>query len=833
MSNLFARARRWSAAALAFVLVSTVAAAPRATVIRLSPMGLLRDDRLPAEATPLVGPVTVRVPPGRLGDVVLALAAQDKPLSQVRVVAVPLEGPGGRVLEVPAERIRTVVCWYGPLGGLGGPPDWTVKEAFQYEPYALLYDASLIKANHKTFRTEVAWSDWLDDAPPLKPRDVPKGQLRQWYVTVPVPIGTPPGEYRGALLFLSGAATVARVELVVDVPPITLLPPAKLYGIYHNIADMRVSDPRYYEICRDLAEAGFHNTILWRGVTTVKTPTGREESFADVEADMALRYRAGMDPDFILWVGSGINFYDFSGNDRKPQWAAMVARYWGLHPGYPPLALYGYDELHGERLRELSGAGYRTVREAGLRIGTACAPGYFAYSGNAIDYPIMAGGLACGATALATIAQARAGGATILTYAGPQLIYHDPFLYRLRGGFNLWTSPYDGWYPFTYAWSLPDHRTGKIVTTGRSGNFKAHGVVLVGKEHIIPQVEWPAMRQGVDDVRCATTLAAQVLAAREAKIKGTQVDAAEQLLRDPLGGVQSPAAIESARERILDAVLALQRLSPKLDTALLARPGPKAVARSVNKWILPDLTCRPFPMGLPEVQRRFDAMKRLGAEGKPFEATLEGYALIGVVRAAQEAGTVTGLEFAMLKATIGGLLIQLEKAALENKGDAPAEKYLKVAADWTDGWTFSPDRNDVGIKEGWSEPGRDRAGWQPIDTRKFWQRQGVTDWVQLEGMRVGDMGIGWYDLQLDIPENWAGRDLYLWFRCDEEAMVWVNGRLVRVRDEGPPSVRWNVPSLAPLKGALKPGERNEVVVRVMNVGLAGGLWDGVRVMEPK
>jgi len=56
---------------------------------------------------------------------------------------------------------------------------------------------------------------------------------------------------------------------------------------------------------------------------------------------------------------------------------------------------------------------------------------------------------------------------------------------------------------------------------------------------------------------------------------------------------------------------------------------------------------------------------------------------------------------------------------------------------------------------------------------------------------------------------------------------------VRLRDEGSPYSRWYVPALAPLSEALHPGETNTIVARVYNLEQAGGLWRGVRVLEPK
>ncbi|MDP7637787.1 MAG: hypothetical protein QF577_09615 [Phycisphaerae bacterium] len=78
-------------------------------------------------------------------------------------------------------------------------------------------------------------------------------------------------------------------------------------------------------------------------------------------------------------------------------------------------------------------------------------------------------------------------------------------------------------------------------------------------------------------------------------------------------------------------------------------------------------------------------------------------------------------------------------------------------------------------------------------------------------------------LTLDIPADWKDRQLYLHFTVDDHAMVWVNGRLVRVRDEDAGQTRWDTPTLAPLKESLKPGEGFELLrpkpTRVQGPGL--------------
>jgi len=790
------------------------------TLYRLSPLSLVPDNGVPKGLESLKGPVTLRIAPGQLDDLVVAISGGANAVPQVKVTAEPLKGRKGAV-KIPLERVRTVVCYYGPLGGLGGPPDWEAKGSYRYEPFALFYDASLIRPNHDRHRTEITYTGFPDDNPPLKSRDIPAGQLRQWYITIPVPKDAEPGTYEGQLVFTSGRKELAKVNLIVEVLDISLLPPAKIYGMYTYL-HLSLDDPRYLLMLKDLAEHGFHNPWLMVGES-------------DIEKAMELRSRGGLDQDFVLWAEHGFHNPWLTAVGDKQQRIRRLSAYWKSRK-YPPLIIYGVDEQDGEPLRKLAEGPYKAINEGGLKVGGSCSPGYVEYAGRWLNYPIMNGSLKPDAGSVSTAAMARKVGATILTYNAPQMIYHDPMYYRLRTGFNLWNSIYDGWFPFGYAWMLDQHECGTYVTVGGSGpvrgTYKWHGVVLVGKNRMIPQVEWPAMRQGVDDVRYATTLGGQVMKARRLGITHVSVDEADGLLRDLGAKVNNAAAIEAARSRIIDMILALQALDRRLDTRSLGGEDSKAVARKVNEWILPDLACRPFPMGMKTVGEKFAKMTSLSKDGKAWGAIVLGYALVEEINQARQKGLVNEVESFIAKGRVGSLLLQEEKKSLDLSREV-FKRHLTVVAEIKEGWLFLPDRADRGLEETWYKPGIPRNAWMPIDVNKFWQKQGNPDWFELEGPRPGSMGIGWYALTLDIPADWKDRQLYLHFTVDDHAMVWANGRLVRVRDEGAGQNRWDTPTLAPLKESLKPGEANEVVIRVYNADQAGGLWRGLRIVEAK
>jgi hypothetical protein len=811
----------------ASLLALTALAAP--TVYQVSPLDLRPDDQVPAAWQPLAGPLRLRAAPGQLEDLALALAGGEQALTGVTVAVSPLTA-GDRVLHIPPERVYAVVCYYGPKGGISGPKDKAAPESYQYEPFALFHDAGIVQVDHAKRRTSLTQQGFLVDPPPLRPRDVPAGQMRQWYVTVPVPAEAAPGLYRGQLTIAAGGTTLATVALELEVLPIRLLPPAKLYAIYHNLSDLPLDDPRHLLMLRDLHEHGFDIPSLWFGAARAPGPDGRPvETFAQADRQMALLREAGMTPAFTFAIASSfINFWDANPAQDQPM-ARRLQQHW-QERGYPPLVIYGMDEASGETLRRVASR-YRTVQQEGIKVMAACSEGFFKETATALDYPILAGGLTPSELAVADVARAKQAGLTILSYSGPQLIYRNPLLYRVRTGFNLWTSIYDGWCPFTYAWGLKRHESGEIITLGCEATYKDHGVVIVGKERLISQVEWPAMRQGVDDVRYATTLAAQLLAARAAGLSAPVLAEAEAFLRQP--GVNSGdfRSVEAARARTVDHILALQALSPQLATATLATQDPAGTARRVNDWIRPNLAFRPFPMGQQAVADALAALNADLAAGRPLPALLAGYALDRQLDALAAAGTLTAVEKVIAKGEVGPRILAAEQAALGvNPPDLAAR--FTVVAELNDGWRFRPDREDEGLAAKWFAPGTARDDWRTIDPQRFWQQQGQPDWLNLEGAQIGALGLGWYARRLTVPADWAGRPLYLWFKVDEEAMIWLDGRLVRLRNDGPTQERWNVPSLVDLGPALTPGD-HELVFRVFNEAMAGGLWQGVRIITPK
>ena len=118
----------------------------------------------------------------------------------------------------------------------------------------------------------------------------------------------------------------------------------------------------------------------------------------------------------------------------------------------------------------------------------------------------------------------------------------------------------------------------------------------------------------------------------------------------------------------------------------------------------------------------------------------------------------------------------------------------------TEGWKFSPDPHDQGLKSQWYASGYDDARWRAIQTGDSWQQQGFPDY----------QGIGWYRRSFRVPATLPPA-VYLYIGEVASAYrLFVNGQ------EVPHShVQWpRRLTYADVTTALHPGQHNVIALRV-------------------
>ena len=123
------------------------------------------------------------------------------------------------------------------------------------------------------------------------------------------------------------------------------------------------------------------------------------------------------------------------------------------------------------------------------------------------------------------------------------------------------------------------------------------------------------------------------------------------------------------------------------------------------------------------------------------------------------------------------------------------ETYFKsVLAEW---W----DQNDPGTHEGWFKPKCDMAGWRRVEL------PGANG---AKGDAPGYNGIVWFRKEVEVPQDWAGKELSL-YRTGiwEPDTTWFNGTVVGEFDQG-----W-INRTSKIPGALVKAGRNVIAMRVI------------------
>ncbi len=161
----------------------------------------------------------------------------------------------------------------------------------------------------------------------------------------------------------------------------------------------------------------------------------------------------------------------------------------------------------------------------------------------------------------------------------------------------------------------------------------------------------------------------------------------------------------------------------------------------------------------------------------------------------------------------------------------------EIVATLPDEWMFLLDPAEIGEISGYHRPGKLGGNWQPMKTStRSWSDQGLHYYK----------GIAWYRQKVEIPAEYEGRPVYLWFGgVDRLASVWVNGVFMgtsREPREGVPGVPgsfrpFDMPTVREDgASALNFGGENWVVVRIENKSLAelgtGGILAPVMFWSP-
>ncbi len=167
--------------------------------------------------------------------------------------------------------------------------------------------------------------------------------------------------------------------------------------------------------------------------------------------------------------------------------------------------------------------------------------------------------------------------------------------------------------------------------------------------------------------------------------------------------------------------------------------------------------------------------------------------------------------------------------ALANPEEQKARPQVDMSGDWRE---FTP---QWGFRKDVFEKGLPKADMMPetFDLSK-WTKVEVPS--RLDATPIGPYcGYGFYGAKFQIPADWAAREVnFLFHAVDEQAWVYVNGKLVGEHSEKSEKVDygvlWNEPFIVKVKPEdIRPGKDNVIVVKIHNIKGACGIWKKIQI----
>lgn len=385
--------------------------------------------------------------------------------------------------------VHIVKCWWQAGVGVADVKHPTLT------PELLLKDPDFVSVEDDAKRNRLRDAAAPVDAAELQPVSIPAGEAQQFWVTVHIPAGTPPGIYTGRMSLEIENAPETELPFTVEVLPFTLEQPALRYSIYYRgrlAEDLKGSigskwkSPRQY-----LAEM---RNLRAHGITH---PTCHQDfdNTQLLEHTIELRKRAGIAVDPFYTLGLQTRGYTSPKElaalkEQVRSGLAQVRRH-----GIKKLYIYGIDEASGEVLKS-ERASFIAAHEAGAKVFAACASGAFELVGDLLHLAVFNGPLNP-----SEAKKWRSLEHSIFSYSNPQVGVEEPETYRRNYGLALWKAEYDGAMNYAY-----QHNFGDIYVDDDHETFRDHVFAYPTVDGVIDTIQWEGFREGVDDVRYVTTL---------------------------------------------------------------------------------------------------------------------------------------------------------------------------------------------------------------------------------------------------------------------------------------------------------------------------------------
>ncbi|MHB8533847.1 MAG: hypothetical protein ACYDBW_00160 [Sulfuricaulis sp.] len=483
--------------------------------LSLYPRKAISNDWPDPDQYPLAEPagkeLVVRATPGEYEATAFTIHAFEK-LSSVDIAVGKLQGASGSV-RPDAVDVRLVKYWYQSGKGTISR-QWKlhwISQSFLL-PELLVHDDKLVKVDtHREINylrtTGQGGASYLDisstpaalpkdiavsDAATLQPFTVEKGENKQAWITVHVPRDQKPGVYMAPVEVTVDGQPCGSLDLKLEVLPFHLAQPAVEYAIYYrgtinDQADSLTDGPKTLDqYTKELEDIRSHG---------IEAATVYDEEPRVAQA-LELRRMLGFRTDKALLVGTG------TGTPKNEEERGSLTKRVNqqvteaLKAGYTETYLYGKEESHGaEILKQLKT--WRAVHLSGGKVFTAVYPEAVKYAGDILDMAIVAN------VVDKNLANAwHLHGKLIYNYSNPQSGIEEPETYRRNYGLDLWCAGYDGAMLYAYQAQMGP----SIWNDFDDPVYRDHVFAYPTSNGVVDTIEWDGLREGIDDVRYATTL---------------------------------------------------------------------------------------------------------------------------------------------------------------------------------------------------------------------------------------------------------------------------------------------------------------------------------------
>jgi hypothetical protein len=417
----------------------------------------------------------------------------DKDYRNVTIEPVNIKNGSGNEIRADQLDIRVVKVWKQSGAGI-----WADKEVIVPE--------LLLKDDGAPFEDSVIQNRYIPPSLPstFKTNLIKENTKQIWLTIRTDPDSHPAGRYTGSLDLKSDGVLLQRIPLTINILPLVLPEPDKLYLIYFrgrlSPPDHRehLSREQYVKQLKDIRNHGFN------GITLYDVDEDALRSAIDISKNEGFE-RVVIVMDKIPFAAEKITALRSYGTARKID----VYFYGADEPYSSDSKLVKHIELSqiihrggGKVVTAIDVQTYELLKEKGSKAYRGQPPGTY----EPLDWPNY--NLKFLMEQKKNAVSLRREPGVLETYYW-QIMQESPVRHRLYAGYFLWRSGMDGIFPYCYQHLLTSSSpyNGDVYTKmNATRKARAYLVTYPSKEGPVPTLQWEALREGIDDVRYLTAL---------------------------------------------------------------------------------------------------------------------------------------------------------------------------------------------------------------------------------------------------------------------------------------------------------------------------------------